>query len=559
MKRLRWAAASTLTLAGSLVACSSAPRVDSSGRVPNFVSSRFSARDLSVYTVNSDAWLAKLRLLESAREGASLAYYTLEADESTAVLLDELIKKTRQNPRFEVKILVDYWQSQAQLPLLKFLAAQPGFEVRRHGAPDPSFVEGLRSFGVDPTEFLVSLMKSDKEGLLASIRNSKLISMAGAIRESVAARTRGRGGESDPGRSLSFVSPILASQSRDPNVAAVLKGLRAFLHWNHFKLTLADRRCFVMGGRNLSDQYHLEPKDPRVKERPYVFLDTDVGACESSAGAQTASFAGLWNSPRNVKVNESLFEKTPAPALGASEFSALASRGRAAMPSRFSAAPLALAGSATAVVADNQPPVSEKSANILREYVSRIRALKKGESLVLVNAYFYLDDQWPLYVDQGRLGARSLSNLHDAVVEAARNGVDVSVYTNSDATTDLAIVNYQAFRGYRELVEAGVKLFELAPDQGSLHSKAAVFGDREMAVGSFNLDPRSHLYDTNNVLFFEGARSAELTAGYLAQVRAFRWNAVDEGRLKVIDDTLRVPDAGKQKLFRAINAIREVL
>lgn len=100
----------------------------------------------------------------------------------------------------------------------------------------------------------------------------------------------------------------------------------------------------------------------------------------------------------------------------------------------------------------------------------------------------------------------------DYLTQRAESGVSVRLLTNSLEATDVPAV-HAGYAPYRlELLEHGVKLYELRadPDQrlsgapwmvretgsASLHSKAAVFDQQKVFVGSLNFDPRSVLWNT---------------------------------------------------------------
>jgi cardiolipin synthase C len=79
--------------------------------------------------------------------------------------------------------------------------------------------------------------------------------------------------------------------------------------------------------------------------------------------------------------------------------------------------------------------------------------------------------------------------MMQALLEAARRGVAVTMMTNSSATTDRAIT-YAAFQNHkRSLVRAGVELREYG-DPGRIHAKGIVIDNDLAWVGSYNFDPR---------------------------------------------------------------------
>ena len=103
------------------------------------------------------------------------------------------------------------------------------------------------------------------------------------------------------------------------------------------------------------------------------------------------------------------------------------------------------------------------------------------------------------------------SRLMDALRREAESGVDITIITNSLASTDV----FPVYSGYQDdiksLVQMGIKLYELKPDSFkshisktewanpnsiSLHTKMMIFDDDRLGVGSANIDPRSSKLNT---------------------------------------------------------------
>jgi cardiolipin synthase C len=116
----------------------------------------------------------------------------------------------------------------------------------------------------------------------------------------------------------------------------------------------------------------------------------------------------------------------------------------------------------------------------------------------------------------------------DLMAERAHAGVRVRILTNSLASTDVLPVPAAYAKRRRELLAAGVELFEFQADArrragerryfrrrasgSSLHSKVMVI-DRELTwVGSFNIDPRSALINTELAVVVQSASLAAATA-----------------------------------------------
>ena len=84
------------------------------------------------------------------------------------------------------------------------------------------------------------------------------------------------------------------------------------------------------------------------------------------------------------------------------------------------------------------------------------------------------------------------------------------VLTNSAATNDVMAAHAGYANTRKDLINAGVELYELRPDcnmkrewsvlagksRAALHTKALVFDRESVFIGSFNLDPRSRSINT---------------------------------------------------------------
>jgi putative cardiolipin synthase len=79
-------------------------------------------------------------------------------------------------------------------------------------------------------------------------------------------------------------------------------------------------------------------------------------------------------------------------------------------------------------------------------------------------------------------------------------GVNIEILTNSLASTDVPLV-YGAYRRHRPwLIRQGIALSELEGEALSLHAKLILIGEEEALLGSFNLDPRSLMLNTELML-----------------------------------------------------------
>lgn len=123
------------------------------------------------------------------------------------------------------------------------------------------------------------------------------------------------------------------------------------------------------------------------------------------------------------------------------------------------------------------------------------------------------------YFVPGKEGTAFLAQL-------SRKGVKVRILTNSLASTDVGIVHSGYAKYRKELLSAGIELYEMnkrltreqreekkgphGSSKASLHAKSFVFDRQTVFIGSLNLDPRATLHNTEIGVVLE---SAEIGGG----------------------------------------------
>jgi len=152
--------------------------------------------------------------------------------------------------------------------------------------------------------------------------------------------------------------------------------------------------------------------------------------------------------------------------------------------------------------------------------------------LMITSPYFIPSDS----------GLALLKRLND-------KGVRVTVLTNSFSANDVSAV-HAAYLTYRpKLLDMGVELYELkVPDnesnpdwtllgshRSSLHAKAFFMDNKRIFAGSFNLDPRSAVHNTEMGVIFDNKDFADYTVDELrnyAEHNAYRVTRNQDGKLQ---------------------------
>jgi putative cardiolipin synthase len=266
-------------------------------------------------------------------------------------------------------------------------------------------------------------------------------------------------------------------------------------HRMHNKTWIADNRIAIVGGRNLGDAYFGASEDVN-------FVDLDFAMVGPVVREASASFDKYWNSravyPVSVLSPEAatpaaLEKLRPSAAKAAEEsrtsaYAELLKRDDAV--ERLFAGDWALDWSREFQFVSDDPLKALKEPGLEKSDVlsTLLPILKSAEhSQTLISPYFV----------PGEKGT-------DFFVAGAKEGKQVRILTNSLAANDVAAVHggYSTYR--KDLLEGGVKLWELKPLPGakakasmfgssgaSLHTKALVVDSQRLFVGSYNLDPRS--------------------------------------------------------------------
>lgn len=288
----------------------------------------------------------------------------------------------------------------------------------------------------------------------------------------------------------------------------------------HNKVLVVDGQSALLGGRNISNHYFEGPSESN-------FRDIELLAAGPVAKQAAESFDTFWNSPIVKSVSSfDLDGRSPEAAEELADLLALldSEEGPAVeyhlRRDEFAlrvSSPFGLIWANANVVAE--PPIrqaegaSKPSSEIARAHAIIRQSLR--HEVVYESAYFI----------PGERGVEVLAEL-------TQRGVDVTVLTNSLASTDVIAV-HATYALYRpDLLENGIKLFEYRADakrpeplhhrirlgrsDSALHAKIAIYDRRHLWVGSANFDPRSRKLNTEIGVMIDSPPLAEVVLNGIA-------------------------------------------
>ncbi len=280
----------------------------------------------------------------------------------------------------------------------------------------------------------------------------------------------------------------------------------------HNKLFIVDNIAYITGGRNVGSNYFYP-------ETASNFSDTDVLFVGDMTHYATDSFNEYWN--HHLSIPASVFPKAKSKkALRKLErsFADMQQRSTEAVSRYNTIIDLAMreyknkqfdfSWGRGKFLADPPQKVEMTMAEKEEYRGDIIRALqhlwdKTKHSVYMSAAYFV----------PGQGGLEHMLHEENA-------GVHMTIVTNSLASTNAPTVYAKWEKYRRQLIESGADVYEFMVSAENLrgkehdrerkqssfsvlHSKTMVFDDDISWIGSFNLDPRSAYYNTENVAIFE--------------------------------------------------------
>ena len=348
-------------------------------------------------------------------------------------------------------------------------------------------------------------------------------------------------------------------RSTPTRFAASVTDLGRINHRMHNKLLVADNAFAVTGGRNVGAEYYMHSDKTN-------FLDLDVLVAGPAVKQLSEDFDAYWNSHYAYPI-ETLYKRSD-PTKETVDTRALQDPNDPVIASTAEAkemgAPLdreIAAGRVPMIVAPAEMLVDRPSKVNQTAPKTGAEGLVKGETIasdviaIAKTAQSELIVVSPYFVP----GVAGMKVIQDLVAR----GVKVRVLTNSLAATDAAVVHI-GYSHYREpLLKMGVEIYELRPQPGtenaklsalgsskaSLHAKVLLVDRKTVFIGSFNVDQRSTLENTELGLhiesealagqIFEQLRQRGEESRYklrLSDSGEVQWVTRDDGKEQVLDD-----------------------
>jgi cardiolipin synthase C len=328
-----------------------------------------------------------------------------------------------------------------------------------------------------------------------------------------------------PNAEVRLFNPFpIGRNSLGARLTASLFDLGRVNHRMHNKLLVADGAMAVTGGRNVGNEYFMAHGEAN-------YIDLDVLAVGPVVAPLAASFDQYWNSEHVFPVQSIAIADRPADALR-ERFERWTDATRAPPPQPAPRGAKDLIGQrhVEEELAEGRLTLHWAEARVFADVPDKVLhhkrrwlpGLRRDDKTVRHGLMSEL-----LLARQEVLVSSPYLVPNPEVIEDIRVGrlwgLQITLITNSLASTDEPLVHagYQRYR--RQMVDLGVNLYEVVPSQvrrsenlgpfgqsiGRFHAKAAAIDGQMLFVGSLNFDPRSEKHNTELGLMI---RSAPLTA-----------------------------------------------
>ena len=277
----------------------------------------------------------------------------------------------------------------------------------------------------------------------------------------------------------------------------------------HNKSFTVDHSISVVGGRNIADEYF------QLKENA-VFVDLDVLAVGPIAAAISESFDQYWNHALAVPIEQFIKDEksedlgTIRADIAEELYGIYETVYKKALNSQL----------LQDLIADRKPlyfgparVLSDDPDKLINVIEDAHMKLAQDLGQILEAAEKEIIFISPYYVP-GESGVQFVRGL-------VAKGVRVVILTNSLASTNHVPVHSAYARYRRDVIRAGVELYEMRanaarelsgnednPNALTLHTKAILIDHRYMFIGSLNLDPRSIEINAEMGLLIDSASMA---------------------------------------------------
>ena len=300
----------------------------------------------------------------------------------------------------------------------------------------------------------------------------------------------------------------------------------------HNKLFIVDGSAVIIGGRNVASNYFDDSADMNFSDTDVLFIgklaQDALGSFDEYFSYHKSIPVDVFPNHNNPKELDNLVQDIVSKSVYYQQEKEIFNEAVNLFIESFNAKKFPIYWGNARLIADS--PKKAEGGEHISPIIDALDGLWKEtrKSIYISAAYFV----------PGKNGTANLIN-------GAKNGIDINILTNSLSSTDATVV-YSGWDRYRDdLIKNGIKVYEFRNEGykvynrhnsgASLHSKTIVVDDKISWIGSFNLDGRSAIYNTEVIAAFFNVDFAKILRQAMEQDMSeyISWHLYnDNGKIK---------------------------
>ncbi len=267
----------------------------------------------------------------------------------------------------------------------------------------------------------------------------------------------------------------------------------------HNKLFIVDGSAVIIGGRNVASNYFDDSAEMNFSDTDVLFIgklaQDALGSFEEYFSYHKSIPVDVFPNHNNPKELEDLVNNIVAKSAYYHQEKEIFNEAVKIFIESYNAKKFPIYWGNARLIADS--PKKAEGGEQVSPIIDALDGLwKETKKSIYVSAAYFVP---------GKNGTENL-------IKGAKSGIDINILTNSLSSTDATVV-YSGWDRYRDdLIRNGVNIYEFRNEGykvynrhnsgASLHSKTIVVDDKISWIGSFNLDGRSAIYNTEVIAAF---------------------------------------------------------
>lgn len=300
----------------------------------------------------------------------------------------------------------------------------------------------------------------------------------------------------------------------------------------HNKLFIVDGSAVIIGGRNVASNYFDDSADMNFSDTDVLFIgklaQDALGSFDEYFSYHKSIPVDVFPNHNNPKELDDLVQDIVSKSVYYQQEKEIFNEAVNLFIESFNAKKFPIYWGNARLIADS--PKKAEGGEQVSPIIDALDGLwKETKKSIYISAAYFVP------------GKNGTANL----IKGAKNGIDINILTNSLSSTDATVV-YSGWDRYRDdLIKNGIKVYEFRNEGykvynrhnsgASLHSKTIVVDDKISWIGSFNLDGRSAIYNTEVIAAFFNVDFAKILRQAMEQDMSeyISWRLYDDnGKIK---------------------------